>query len=1578
MSDSISDSISTTGRVTVGSSVAGEIETPNDRDAYAVELVAGRTYRIDLEGTATDEGTLADPLLRWLRDETGTGLVGTRDDNGGEGANARQTFTPEVSGTYYISARGKGDGVGTYTLTVTDISPPEPPVFGASAYAFDLAENAAGSTDRVSLGTLSATDPEGTTLSYSLAGGNESGSFEIDAQTGELFYAGSGEDYETGTTRFTLTVRASDGSETADVTVTVHVTDVNEAPAFGQEGYTFALAENADGSTDRVSLGTVGATDPEGVTLAYSLIGDSGSFEIDETSGELFYTGSGEDYETGTTRFTLTVRASDGSETTDVTVTVNVTDENETPSFAEASYAFDLAENADGSTNRISLGTIAATDPEGVSLAYSLVGDSSSFEIDETSGELFYTGSGEDYETGTTRFTLTVRASDGSETADVTVTVHVTDVNEAPAFGQEGYTFALAENADGSTDRVSLGTVGATDPEGVTLAYSLIGDSGSFEIDETSGELFYTGSGEDYETGTTRFTLTVRASDGSETTDSTVTVNVTDVEETVDPPATDEDQTALQTVSEPDGEDFSQNELTSGRVAVGETATGDIGAQRDRDWFAVDLVAGREYQIDLRGRPTGDGTLSDPRLYGVHDADGNLIAFTANDDWGGTYNSQVTLTAPASGTHYIAAGAYGTNLGTYTLEVTDKSPADTGSQSDTTTVVTTNEAPSFAQASYAFNLGENADGSTDRVSLGTVAATDPEGATLSYSLAGGNESGSFEIDETSGELFYTGSGEDYESGTTRFTLTVRASDGSETTDSTVTVNVTDVEETVDPPATDEDQTALQTVSEPDGEDFSQNELTSGRVAVGETATGDIGAQRDRDWFAVDLVAGREYQIDLRGRPTGDGTLSDPRLYGVHDADGNLIAFTANDDWGGTYNSQVTLTAPASGTHYIAAGAFGTNLGTYTLEVTDNSQPDVQVPGAQGTSALPMIQVADAEATEGDDTWIVFRVTLDRAASGPVTVSYTTADGTAQARTDYLEAYGTLTFAAGETEKTVRVAIINDAVEDSGETFRLVLSNPTGAQLADAEAVGTILNAERADDYAADTTTTGTVSVGSTQTGDLESAGDADWLKVTLVGGTRYIIDYEGAETNRGTLFDPYLRGVYDANGNLISGTTDDNGGQGFNSRLDFTPDTSGTYFIGLQTTSPYLPGGTYRVRVTEFDDYAIEVHIPDDDYEDNTTTEGSVSVGGSAVGNYQQAISNDADWIRPTVETFWTYFDHDWFRVTFDEDTTYRIEIKGSWTDHGTLRDTRIAGIYDSNGNLIDGTVDDNSGIDVEARTIFTAPTAGTYYIAATRGERPFPTQNSGTYTVEVAEVGNDDYAADTTTSGSVEVDGSTTATIERLGDLDWFAVTLEGYATYRFDLEGIGDDWRLLEGKFIRGIYDSNGDLVAGSYTGEDRDGEVQAVFTPEQDGTYYVAVGARETFTGTGEYRLSATKFIPEFSDWLDTEGRIAAGFTVAGAIEAPNDKDWFRVTLEADKTYQIDLEGSPTNRGTLRDPYLHGVYDAEGDLIWYTSDADSGVSVNSRVTFTPDTDGTYYVAAGTLFGQTGTYELSVDEMM
>ena len=254
------------------------------------------------------------------------------------------------------------------------------------------------------------------------------------------------------------------------------------------------------------------------------------------------------------------------------------------PAFGSQFYAFELEEeDADGGANRISLGAVSATDPDGGSVTYRIEGGNAAglFEIDGASGELFYTGGGEDYETGSTSFELTVRASDGDQTTDTGVTVNVTDVAEAPAFGQAGYAFDLAEDTDGSANRISLGTV-STDPDGGSVTYRIEGGNaaGLFEIDGASGELFYTGGGEDYETGSTSFELTVRASDGDQTTDTAVTVNVTDVDEpvVVDPPVTPPDQNTPQTVSEPAGEDFPADPSTSGRVAVGDSATGSIGS----------------------------------------------------------------------------------------------------------------------------------------------------------------------------------------------------------------------------------------------------------------------------------------------------------------------------------------------------------------------------------------------------------------------------------------------------------------------------------------------------------------------------------------------------------------------------------------------------------------------------------------------------------------------------------------------------------------------------------------------------------------------------------------------------------------------------------------------------------------------------------------------------------------------------------------------------------------------------------------------------------------------------------------
>ena len=106
-----------------------------------------------------------------------------------------------------------------------------------------------------------------------------------------------------------------------------------------------------------------------------------------------------------------------------------------------------------------------------------------------------------------------------------------------------------------------------------------------------------------------------------------------------------------------------------------------------------------------------------------------------------------------------------------------------------------------------------------------------------------------------------------------------------------------------------------------------------------------------------------------------------------------------------------------------------------------------------------LSVADAQAREGPGVTLDFEVTLNRAASGAVTVDYATADGTATAGADYTATSGMLTFAPGETAKTVNVLVLDDAHDDTGETLTLTLSNASGARIRDGEATGTIENSD---------------------------------------------------------------------------------------------------------------------------------------------------------------------------------------------------------------------------------------------------------------------------------------------------------------------------------------------------------------------------------------------------------------------------------------------------------------------------------------------------------------------------------------
>uniref|UniRef100_UPI00286E82FE M10 family metallopeptidase C-terminal domain-containing protein n=1 Tax=Sphingomonas sp. TaxID=28214 RepID=UPI00286E82FE len=104
----------TTATISVGGTLSDNIEVAGDHDWIRIDLTAGQSIVITLNGD-----TLSDPYLRLLN-SSGTQLA-VNDDYGGT-LDSRISFTATTTGTYYIDASAFGTATGTYELAVT--SPP--------------------------------------------------------------------------------------------------------------------------------------------------------------------------------------------------------------------------------------------------------------------------------------------------------------------------------------------------------------------------------------------------------------------------------------------------------------------------------------------------------------------------------------------------------------------------------------------------------------------------------------------------------------------------------------------------------------------------------------------------------------------------------------------------------------------------------------------------------------------------------------------------------------------------------------------------------------------------------------------------------------------------------------------------------------------------------------------------------------------------------------------------------------------------------------------------------------------------------------------------------------------------------------------------------------------------------------------------------------------------------------------------------------------------------------------------------------------------------------------------------------
>jgi hypothetical protein len=143
-----------------------------------------------------------------------------------------------------------------------------------------------------------------------------------------------------------------------------------------------------------------------------------------------------------------------------------------------------------------------------------------------------------------------------------------------------------------------------------------------------------------------------------------------------------------------------------------------------------------------------------------------------------------------------------------------------------------------------------------------------------------------------------------------------------------------------------------------------------------------------------------------------------------------------------------------------------DLDTYTESNTINNyadyEPNIWGPYSLNGTWVPPLTISDVSRLEGNSgtTAFVFTVSIPAAISQTVSVNYATADGSATAAdNDYQPQSGTLTFAPGETSKTVTVLVNGDRLAEPVETFFVNLTEPANAVITDPQGMGTIVNEE---------------------------------------------------------------------------------------------------------------------------------------------------------------------------------------------------------------------------------------------------------------------------------------------------------------------------------------------------------------------------------------------------------------------------------------------------------------------------------------------------------------------------------------
>jgi serralysin len=385
-----------------------------------------------------------------------------------------------------------------------------------------------------------------------------------------------------------------------------------------------------------------------------------------------------------------------------------------------------------------------------------------------------------------------------------------------------------------------------------------------------------------------------------------------------------------------------------------------------------------------------------------------------------------------------------------------------------------------------------------------------------------------------------------------------------------------------------------------------------------------------------------------------------------------------------------------------------------------------------------------------------------------------------------------------------------------------------------------------DDFASDTSTLGTIALGGSVSGRMNSPTDTDWFKFTATAGQVIKFSIPFANLSASEVFQ-----VYDAQGNFISYL--------YRGNAIFEPPSSGDYYIGVSHQFGSL--GNYTLSAT----------LIADDF-------GGTFSNATAIA-YGSVVSANLNYVN----------DKDMFKFQVSEGQAVSFEFL-DLADNGQLNYS----IYNSYGLQLNGSsavVGSNQGNLIPDRS-------GTYFISF----QSTYNNDLGDYSFKINNV-VDDYAGDLSSTGVLTVNGpGTVVRNDFAGDFDVLKVNVAAAGVVRFEATGIQPPNNL---QYLA-LYNSAGDLMTDASLFRS---DMGLNFDFASAGTYYLGIDKYRLTEDSKTFTVSATSVVDDYKAGITTTGVVVAnGAAVSGTLEYNQDFDAFKITGTAGYAFTVVLS-SPT---------------------------------------------------------------------